>query len=369
MTDWLVFGDDWDAHPSTTQHLVRQLPATDRVIWVNSIGMRKPRPALTDLRRVLDRLTPQAATPFGQPQPVRPHLTVAQFNALPWHDSTAAVAINRVRLHRAIANASQQLGISGPLVALVSNPCAWPYLAGLPIQRLVYLRLDDYPRLPGVDADMIRPLERRMVERSDLIVVTARQLAPCGGAPVAYLPQGVDVDHFSSTSFGPRKEKVLGFFGLLAEWVDWDLVMGVARLCSDWTLEFVGPVRYRPDSLADLPNVRLRDGVPYSELPAAIAGWSAGWIPFELTEMTQGVNPLKAREYLAAGLAVASTALPEVLSLATETDLRVVWSVDDMQRWLSAVDISAEAVQQRRDVMVDHSWAARSRELAGMVAQ
>ena len=53
--DWIVFGDDWGAHPSTTQHLIVNLPREDRILWVDSIGMRQPKLRVVDVRRIWNK--------------------------------------------------------------------------------------------------------------------------------------------------------------------------------------------------------------------------------------------------------------------------------------------------------------------------
>ena len=54
--DWIVFADDWGAHPTTTQHLILNMPAGDKIIWVDSIGMRSPRICIKDTRRIISKV-------------------------------------------------------------------------------------------------------------------------------------------------------------------------------------------------------------------------------------------------------------------------------------------------------------------------
>lgn len=146
-----------------------------------------------------------------------------------------------------------------------------------------------------------------------------------------YLPQGVQLDHFAQVPLSPSGHRVLGFFGAIAEWLDFDLIVQVARAAPDWQLQFIGKVEHQPDQLGCLPNVRFLPPVSFSELPGAMSDWAAAWIPFRLNELTRGVNPLKAREYLAAGLACHCTPLPEVAALGEHVmitdraDLVVSW--------------------------------------------
>ncbi len=383
--DWLVFGDDFGAHPSTTQHLIGNLPTEDRVIWVNSIGMRAPKATLSDLRRIAGRLRatfarrpsehrqferpPNELQPSDDaPTPARSHgprIEVLHPTLAPWHDQRAARAVNRQILGREIGRAMRRLGIT-ELVALYANPIARVYLEGLAVRRAGYLRLDDYPRLPGVDAALVTPFDDQALAEAELVFATARALlrGPEDHRRI-YLPQGVNVAHFATVSAAPPAGKVLGFFGLLAEWLDFDLAAAVARECPDWTLEFRGPIRSAPESLFALPNVTHLPALPYAALPAAISHWRAAWIPFRRSALTDGVNPLKLREYLAAGLPTASTPLPEVVALGGDTAL--VETATDVRRWLEqGVLADTEAARLRRRAgMASHDWRARAEQLRG----
>lgn len=368
--NWVVFGDDWGAHPSTTQHLVRHLPGDDRVVWVDSIGMRSPRLRRADLRRLAVKargmLTAPAPSPAANGAPSERSFCRVRPAVLPWHLVDPVRRLNARVLGRAIRSALDLLGASEPVVLAV-NPAATWYLDTFPHRHVAYLRLDDYSRLPGVDPALVAASEPRLLARADAIFATARALLPTGDAAARahYLPQGVDLAHFASVPLTPPSRPVLGFFGLVAEWVDFELVRQVAAALPDWQLEFIGPVRHLPDSMRDIPNIQWLPGVPYPDLPRAISRWSAAWIPFVVDELTRGVNPLKVREYLAAGLPVACTPLVEVLPLAEKTDLLIASDAPSVAAWahdLRATD-SPERRTARRQSVAGDSWAARSATL------
>lgn len=360
--DWIVFGDDWGRHPSTTQHLVRALPDGDRVLWVDSIAMRAPRLSMGDLGRAWRKRPRLRDTAKRKSTPTR----VTRFTpiVLPWHAQPVVRRINRLLLRRTLAATSRRMGFVRPAV-LCANPVAAYYADALCRGPLAYLRLDDYPRLPGVDAELARHAEWRMRSKADLCFATAHALIPEEiGAHETwhYLPQGVDGTHFGRVPTEPPKGQVLGFFGLLAEWIDFDLIAAVADARPDWTLELRGPVRVLPDALRARRNVRVLPALPYAQLPEAIAHWRAAWLPFCVSELTRGVNPLKAREYLAAGLPCISTPLPELAALP---QVSVGASAKDVTHFLEsevAADTEAKRLA-RRAAMLEHSWRARATSL------
>lgn len=360
--EWVIFGDDWGRHPSTVQHLVRHFPGGDRVVWVNSLGMRSPSLGAGDLRRALGRLR-RVTTP---PAPLFRESAHAEVHpiVLPWHLEWPAVLLNRWALRHQIAHAWGRKRLTRPFVLSVT-PIAVPYLR-FPRSGLAYLRLDDYGALPGVDPEMIAAYERRMFDEADLIFATAKNLLPSRGRLLGkcrYIPQGVEHEHFARVPLEPPRTKILGFFGLVAEWLDFELVAAVAEACPDWSLEFIGPIRYAPTRVRSLRNVHLLDARPYADLPGAIARWGAAWIPFAVSRLTEGVNPLKLREYLAAGLPTLSTPMPEVVDAELEVD--IVSSAADVRARLAHIFASdtAEARARRRSGVRGHSWDARAQML------
>ena len=137
------------------------------------------------------------------------------------------------------------------------------------------------------------------------------------------LRHGVDWEHFARAALEelPRPDDlanvqgpVLGFFGLIHEWVDQDLLCRIASALPEVTIALVGKVQADVSRLERQPNIRLLGQKPYSELPAYSAAFDVALIPFVSTELTAAVNPIKLREYLAAGLPVVATALPEIVA-------------------------------------------------------
>ncbi|MFO0745317.1 MAG: hypothetical protein U1F43_06510 [Myxococcota bacterium] len=358
--DWIVFGDDWGRHPSTTQHLVAHLPPEDRVVWVDSLGMRAPRLRWADARRVVERVGAllgerrsrrnSVAPPAGHPARhpalrVRPHV-------LPWHLVPAVVAANRALLRR-------QLGAMPGAVALVANPVAALYLDVVAPRRVLYLRLDRYADVPGVDPALVAQVEPAMIARADRIFApNAWVMADLPPAKAELLPQGVDLERFAAVPLEPPATRVCGYWGWLGEWLDRELVARAAAAHPDWTFELRGPSRLPPEALALGPNVRVLPPVAHAELAAAAAHWRAAWAPLTLTHHMAHASPLKLREYLAAGLPTAATPIPEALALPA---IRCVRTPDDVAGFLAAaLADDAEQRRQRRRAVAGDSWASRA---------
>lgn len=287
---------------------------------------------------------------------------------LPWHGHPASRSYNANWLRRAVRTALSAWP-AAPTVMLAANPVAAYYADALRCDAAVYLRLDDYREYPGCDPSLVDSAEAAMYERADAVVATARHLLPGGPhrAKGYYLPQGVQVESFSAVTLEPPRQKVLGFFGTLAEWLDFDLIVDVAKLAPDWRLEFVGKPDCVPERMR-LPNVSIRAPVPFSGLPEVMSGWAAAWIPFKINKLTVAVNPLKVREYLAGGLPSHCSPLPEVNALREQ--VHISQDPADIVRWMNEAVLcdSPELRAQRRQSVARDAWSNRAAELADLAS-
>jgi UDP-galactopyranose mutase len=135
-------------------------------------------------------------------------------------------------------------------------------------------------------------------------------------------PSSVDVEHFARAR-RPLPEPVdqaslphprLGFFGVLDERLDTQLLTALADLRSDWQLVLIGPVaKIDQADLPRRPNIHYLGPKPYAELPSYLAGWDVALLPFARNEATRFISPTKTPEYLAAGRPVVSTSIRDVV--------------------------------------------------------
>jgi glycosyltransferase involved in cell wall biosynthesis len=160
---------------------------------------------------------------------------------------------------------------------------------------------------------------------------------------------------------------VLGFYGTIADWVDTGLLAEVARLRPDWTLALIGTVLIGTSTLERLPNVHLLGRRPYGLLPAYCKGFDVALIPYLESDQLVYRNPIKLREYLAAGLPVVSTPVPEVERYSD-------WCarVESAGEMVAAVESalagdSPERRAERSLSMADETWEARAAKVAETV--
>ncbi|MEZ5852449.1 MAG: glycosyltransferase [Hyphomicrobiaceae bacterium] len=320
--DLVVFGEDWGEHPSSTQHLVQRLAVDRRVVWINSIGMRRPRLTARDLGRLVGKArnfagrgrTPADPQPPGNAKPLPPGLTVHSVAAIPAPGSRLAYALNRRLLARQVRRLLDERRIARP-VLWTSLPTALPAVGTLDETAVVYYCGDDFGALAGVDHAPVQDMERALVTSADLVLAASDVLAtrfPAGKTLV--VPHGADISLFATPAARapelPADRPTAGFYGSLSTWIDVDLLAAVAARMPEWRFTFVGPVQTDVGRLVALPNVDLLGALPHARLPGFAQHWTVSLIPFRSCPQIDACNPLKLREYLAAGAPIATTDFP-----------------------------------------------------------
>jgi glycosyltransferase involved in cell wall biosynthesis len=365
-TPLVVVGDDWGRHVSTLQHLFRQVLPSHPIVWVNSFGHRVPRLTAYDVRRAAAKVAAMLAPP---PPPVHERApdAVVHPRALPWHHVGPVHAANMRLLRHDVRRALDAVAPGRAPLLVSSTPIAEGLVGTLGERASVYFVIDDYATLPYVSAALVAPHERRMLDKVDLVVATARALVerkrPRSGR-MHYLPQGVNHEHFATPrpvppELAPLPRPILGFAGGVSECVDVPLLLSLADRMPGASIVLVGPVAIDPAALTR-PNIHLLGNRPYADLPAYVQAFDVGLIPYVLNDWTLAVDPLKLLEYLAAGLPVVTTPLPEAAKYG-----QVIAIEPAGPRWLEAVAaLAAEGPgarrSERQEVAGANTWRARA---------
>jgi glycosyltransferase involved in cell wall biosynthesis len=376
--DILCFANDWGADPTSKHHLMRHLAKSHRVLWVEAAGMRAP-----NLRRGKDllrigRKTRAMVRPARQ---VLDNLHVYAPPTIPLPASRVARAVNsllyRVTLHRE----QRRAAFHGDPIIWTFTPHVVPFLARLPRQFLVYHCVDRWTAFQDYDAGLMEAWDRKLCSLADIVFASAEDLAErCRtfGAEVHYVPHGVSYAHFNSAlEAGPLPTDLaaiaaprVGFFGLIHEWVDLDLVAELARQRPTYSFVLIGDRHTDTTPLADCPNAYLLGRRPFATLPEYCRGFAAAIVPFRMTELTKSVNPIKLREYAAAGLPIVSSDLPEVRRCSDIAEVAATPSA-----WLEALDravargSSAEERRVQSARVRDQDWAMVARRLTALIEE
>ena len=372
----VYFGNDWYAENRTSSHhiasrLARSLP----VLYVDSPGMRAPNASGRDLKRAVRKVL----AAFKRPTQISSglwHCTVPQ---LPFRRVPGVDAFNRwfgrCAVRRALRLADIQKRISWFVV-----PHPGVHAGKLGEDLCVYYCIDDYAAHPGVDAALIAQRDLDLSRRADLLFVAPPALMEAKRAlnpNTIFSPHGVDVDLFAAAQ-DPATElpalardlphPVVGYIGSIHTWIDVPLIEWLAQQRPQWSFLLVGHAHVAVDGLHALPNVHLAGSQPYATLPAWSKAFDAAIIPYRLNRQVANANPLKLREYLAAGKAVVSVRNPEIEKFSQWVRL-----VDDREGFLAALDIAVTdnahgAAEARIAAVADQTWDARVASVLADVA-
>ncbi|MEO5996248.1 MAG: glycosyltransferase [Chitinophagaceae bacterium] len=206
--------------------------------------------------------------------------------------------------------------------------------------------------------------EEKLFKNADLVFTGGHSLFEAKKhrhSQIYPFPSSIDKEHFTKARLDmhePEDQRLIphpriGFYGVIDERMDTDLIAKVAREKPEWHFVMIGPVvKIDNNSLPRLSNIHYLGGKSYSELPEYLAGWDIAIIPFALNESTKFISPTKTPEYLAAGKPVISSSIrdvvkpygenklvhiadtPEDFISAAEKELKI----KDQKPWLTAVD-------------------------------
>ncbi len=212
------------------------------------------------------------------------------------------------------------LGPSTDRVVWLYTPLALPHATALGPRVLVYDVMDDLAAFRYA-SQALRLRHRRALRDADLVFTGGRSLHAWvvrHRPERTYLfPSGVEAEHFAPARTRRRRptRPVAGYVGVIDERIDLDLVAGLADRLPDWEIRMVGPyLKIDAATQPRRPNVVYPGAVPYERLPEVMARFDVALMPFALNEATRSISPTKTLEYLAAGLPVVSTRVPDVVA-------------------------------------------------------
>jgi glycosyltransferase involved in cell wall biosynthesis len=363
---------DWDYVWQGHQEVMTRLAeAGHPILFVENTGLRRPR--MSDWSRIRRRAATLASSSNRQTPPV-PGLEILAPRILPFPYSSTAVALNRRLLEPAIRNWIGRH--QGP-------PIVWTYLptplvhalaAQLSPALLVYYCVDDLPASSDL-ARAIIPSENEMFRVADLVFVTSQKLrakALQHRAAVEVFPAGVAYERFEAARTNPPPapldmsvlaRPIVAYVGGLHRWFDVSLLQNIAAMLPDVQFLIVGPATVPVDALSALKNVHLLGARRHQDIPAYLAHVDAAIIPYVLDDYTASVFPTKLVEYLAMGLPVVSTGIPEVLTFRNRHG-DVVDIADTPDAFAASlrralVPQSPSARQARVNVAANESWGVR----------
>ena len=371
--DLIVFGEDWGGLPSSTQHLIKQLSLTRKVIWVNSIGLRQPNWSLHDIKRVWTKLT-KTSTDSKEEDQSAPFQTV-NLKTIPAPKGKCARWIAKQLIIKQLKPIIKKALLNQPIL-WTSLPTVADICGSLGESGIVYYCGDDFGALAGVDHEVVLQHEQKLIQKSDLILAASPML--CTKFPedkVRLLPHGVDFTLFNQSVFRAKdlpndKRPIAGFYGSLSKWLDYDLINQVTEINPDWHFVFIGQNELPYNPLTVRENVHIMGAKPHSQLPRYSQHWQVSLLPFVDNEQIRACNPLKLLEYLATGTPIISTDFPALIPY--KSAIHTVNSVTEFntslnliqQDWLKhSTEVLHKRTQQQAKLIRPQTWQAKAKQL------
>lgn len=265
----------------------------------------------------------------------------------------------------------------------LKNPIVWTYMPNsadlikkLPEHKLlVYDCVDEHTEYTGlINKAVVTELERELMSRCDLVFVTAQGLynsKKSYAREIYFSPNAANVEHFMKAQdpstvvpedISAIPGPIVGFVGVIQDWVDLDLVRAAALAHPEWSCVMIGPVAAGIDtsSLKALPNVRFLGRKDVKDLPNYIKAFDVCINPFKINQLTDKVSPLKFYEYLASGKPIVSVNMPGVSDFSDVVEIS-----NNTEEFIKGIEHALanetpEKLQARLNRAQENSWDSRA---------
>ena len=244
--------------------------------------------------------------------------------------------------------------------------------------RTVYDWIDEIDVFDGHDLNKLRRLHSLGLADAGTVTASARSLLDRASEQrpdALYLPNAVEFEHFANwrvsspahpvlQRFLREERPIVGYYGAIARWMDYELLTDVAAERKDWSFLLIGPPydqSTKDRSLFALPNVEWITAQPYQDLPRWLQSFDVAMIPFVVNEITESTSPLKLFEYFAGGKPVVCSEMPEVVAfpeVRSYSDAAGMSKALDLALADSRIPEFRNSLRQRGE---QNSWLARAR--------
>jgi len=314
---------EWDNPYKTNQHhLMSRLSKHNRVLFIESLGLRQPTLQPKDTKRIVKRLISW----IKGVKKVSETLYIFSPLVLPFHKYLFVRVFNKIFLHLQLKIVVSKYNFKNPIIwSYIPN--AIDFLGVWQEKISVYHCVDELSANSRIPEQVVKRMEEEFIKKVDVTFVTAKTLFEEKrkySDSVFYMPNVADFEHFNkallnSTVIEPDVSAIpsprLGFIGAISNYkIDFELVDYLARKHAEWSFVFIGETG-EGEKTVDLTrikenqNVYFLGGKDYTALPGCIKGFDICLLPNRLNEYTRNMFPMKFFEYLASGKPVVSTEL------------------------------------------------------------
>ncbi len=236
-------------------------------------------------------------------------------------------------------------------------------------------------RIPSLRPDVARRMEKELIEKCDIVICSSQKLFDTKSPMAkrtALIRNAADIGHFRKSldgnlpkpvEFAGIDKPIVGFWGYLADWLDWEIIEYSIRNAPELHFLLIGPTTKGLTKHIDAPNVTYTGPMPYEVLPQLLTQFKVAILPFAMNDLTEGVNPVKGYEYLAGGCPVVATPLPELKAFGEH-----IYFADNPADFLAAIRTAiAEDTPEKRRARADYvkgqDWDNRVDEIYSAIEQ
>jgi UDP-galactopyranose mutase len=276
-------------------------------------------------------------------------------------------------------------GEAGPFIRWYYTPMMLPFSRHVEAESVVYDCMDELANFRFAPPQLLS-LEQELIDSADVVFTGGYSLyeAKKDRHPNIHpFPSSVDRGHFAQARAtdaqpddqAPIGRPRLGFYGVIDERMDLELIAAVADAHPEWSIVMVGPVvKIDPADLPLRANIHYLGGKTYEQLPVYLGGWDVALMPFAINDSTRFISPTKTPEYLAGGRPVVSTPITDVIRHYGDMD--AVFVADGAQAFVTACE-QALALFQSGDEwlgevdakLANLSWDTTYARMAGLVRE
>ncbi len=365
----------WDDLWTRKQRFMNMLAKEgNKVLYVEPICFARGRSVYAKVSEALNRAK---SNPFSKLKKVSENLYIlTPAVKIPFGRFEIISLWNQLILRQEIKSAQRKLTLN--------NPIFWTYtpssdkLIGAFSEKLaIYDCVDEHSAYPNVNKRLIRRMEIRLIKKVDMVFVTTKELYDDKkhlNKNIFIIPNGVDIKHFSKageeeTAIPSELQAIpqprIGYIGGIADWIDLDLILYIAKSKPEWSLVLIGPImtQNKLALLKEPKNIYFLGRKNLRVLPNYLKGLDVCLNPFRLNELAKRVNPLKVYEYLAAGKPVVSVDMPAIRQF--EGIIMFAHSKEDFINLIDeALGENQLSLREKRlEVVRDYSWGNLFRTL------
>jgi len=363
LYDILCFANiEWAARYQRPQQLMSQFARAGHRVFYIVASRRPPHGASYALEQVADNIYQVALSSEQAPDHYAHALTPTTLHSY-------CAAIDALANDMGIRSAVQivHLPFWGPLTRTLRERRDW---------KINYDCMDEWDSFPRIGAALLEE-ERHLVTDCDLLTVTGRLLEEkwrSVAKNALLIRNGVD-NVFFSERLVPNEllndvpRPIIGYYGALAEWVDFELIAALATACPDWRFVLIGD-HFTPEveRLKGHANVHLLGLQPYADMPRYLYHFDACIIPFKLNKITHAVDPVKFYEFLAGGKPIIATPLEELRPFVDYATFATTAAEFKSAIAAHLVEAPDQAAEKRKDFARANDWGQRFESYSAALA-